>query len=70
MKLSEHVCLVERQSVEKGVENENALCRKAFGQKKGRKGISIDCLKIDYVVEMLILYFDHMTRFEANDRIG
>ena len=62
-------CLVERQFVEKSVKK-NALCRKALGRKKGRKAISIVCLKTSHMVEMLILSFDHMTRFEANDQIG
>ena len=47
----EHGCLIERQSVEKRVEKENALCRKAFGRKKGRKAISIVCLKMSHMVK-------------------
>ena len=40
---------------------------KGIRSKKGRKVNSIDCLKIDHMVEMLIFSFGNMTGFEAND---
>ena len=66
----EQGCLVERQSVEKSVEKENALCQKALGRKKGRKAISIVCLKTSHMVEILIFSFNNMTRFEANEQLA